>query len=178
MLGNKVRPYLLGWRTLFMLLILKPYKNVNIKGWKYFFGSFSIFRIEKGSLSLSNGSWFEQNCLLHCVDGVLSIGEKTLVNKGSMIVCMDSIHIGQNVLIADYVSIYDHDHDFGNREVFKTKPVVIKDDVWIGSHSVILKGVHIGEGSIIAAGSVVTKMVPSGELWGGVPAKFMKRIEP
>lgn len=53
-------------------------------------------------------------------------------------------------------------------------PVVIEDDVWIGANSTILKGVTIGEGSVVAAGSVVTKNVPAYTIVGGVPAKIIK----
>ena len=54
------------------------------------------------------------------------------------------------------------------------KPIVIGDDVWIGSRSLIMKGVHIGNGAIIGAGSVVTKDVPPYEIWAGNPAHFIK----
>ena len=54
-------------------------------------------------------------------------------------------------------------------------PIVIEDDVWIGARAIILKGVTIHTGSVIAAGSVVTKDIPPYEVWGGVPAKFISR---
>lgn len=55
-----------------------------------------------------------------------------------------------------------------------SKPIVIEDDVFIGAHSIILKGVNIGQGAIIAAGSVVTKSIPAYETWGGNPAKKIR----
>lgn len=58
----------------------------------------------------------------------------------------------------------------------KTAPVKIDDFVFIGARSIICKGVHIGEKSLVAAGSVVVKDIPAGELWGGNPAKFIKKI--
>ena len=51
----------------------------------------------------------------------------------------------------------------------------IGSDCWIGVGSTILKGVNIGDGSVIAAGSIVTKSIPSFEIWGGNPAKFIKK---
>ena len=50
-------------------------------------------------------------------------------------------------------------------------PVVLRDHVWIGANAVILKGVEIGRGAVVAAGAVVTKNIPPNEIWGGVPAK-------
>lgn len=57
----------------------------------------------------------------------------------------------------------------------KMDPPVIQDEVWIGANVVILRGVIIGKGSVIAAGAVVVKDVPEMEIWGGVPAKFLKK---
>lgn len=56
-------------------------------------------------------------------------------------------------------------------------PPIIADGVWIGAKVVILRGVHIGERSVIAAGAVVNRNVPCGEIWGGVPAKFIRRLK-
>ena len=72
------------------------------------------------------------------------------------------------------VTIMDNDfHYIDDND--NTKPVYIGDDVWIGCHSLVLKGVHIGDGAVIAAGSVVTKDVPSCSVVGGNPAKIIKR---
>ena len=54
-------------------------------------------------------------------------------------------------------------------------PITLEDDVWIGTSCVILQGVTIGKGSIIAAGSVVNKSIPANEVWAGVPARFIKK---
>ena len=55
-------------------------------------------------------------------------------------------------------------------------PIIIKRGAWIGAHSIILKGVTIGERSVVGAGSVVTKSIPNDELWAGNPARFIKKI--
>ena len=89
-----------------------------------------------------------------------------------------NVHIGNNVLIAGHVSFVgrrDHSFDVPGRTMWegtreKNGTTVVGDDVWIGSHAVILSGVRIGSGSIIAAGSVLTKDVPPCEIWGGNPA--------
>ena len=97
------------------------------------------------------------------------------LNTKVYIVCSSSITIGAGSVIGVGVSFRDTDgHHLlpANGEI--TKPVTIKDHVWIGANATILKGVTIGEGAVIAAGSVVTKDVPPYSLYGGVPAKLLK----
>lgn len=94
------------------------------------------------------------------------------------------IEVGNDVLIGGNTQIYDTDfHSIKYEERMetpdthvRTAPVKIEDGVFIGAHCIILKGVQIGAKSVVAAGSIVTKNIPSGELWGGVPAKFIKRM--
>ena len=105
------------------------------------------------------------------------------VQFGSFCEVTTPTHFGNNILLARNVSIVgrqDHtyndplktiwDGERGNNEL-----TIINDDVWIGSHSVIMSGVTIGKGSIVAAGSVVTKNIPPCEIWGGNPARLIKQ---
>jgi acetyltransferase-like isoleucine patch superfamily enzyme len=106
--------------------------------------------------------------------------------SSTAIICHDEINIGNNVKFGGNVVIYDTDFHsldkiqrrlpFEDRKNTVTRKVVIEDDVFIGAHSTILKGVNIGAGSIIGACSVVTKSIPSNEIWAGNPAKFIKSI--
>jgi len=177
LVSNRFRPIFFGFRTVLLLLMIRFSRKNRVEGWKYFFGSFGVFRFDGGFLDLKSGVWLEAGVLLHCISGRLSVGNRTFVNKGSLIASKQDIRIGNDVLIGDYVSIYDHDHGLLNRSEYATSPVKIEDNVWIGSHAVVLKGVSIGQGSVVAAGSVVTKSIPAGEVWGGVPARFIKSIE-
>lgn len=98
------------------------------------------------------------------------------INNYVNINCVEKIEIGYNVAISENVVIRDSDNHKIISEVANniTKPIKIGNNVWIGMNSIILKGVTIGDGAVIAAGSVVTKDVPSYTLVGGVPAKIIK----
>lgn len=102
----------------------------------------------------------------------ISIGENTIIGNSSFLDGRGRLTIGSHVDIASEVLIYTNEHDihspdFGN----SYGPVVIKDYVFIGPRAIILPGVTIGRGAVIAAGAVVTHNVPDYEIWGGVPAK-------
>lgn len=120
---------------------------------------------------------------IHCMSGKIQIGNNVGISNAAL-VCRSGITIKDWVKIGGNVKIYDNDFhsiDYLRRreavdESIQAEPVVIEEDAFIGAHSIILKGVTIGKRSIIAAGSVVTKRVPDDELWGGVPAKFIKKI--
>ena len=86
--------------------------------------------------------------------------------------------IGPHALIGSGCRFVDHDHGFASRAVPMARQatgseaaITLEEDVWIGAEAVILKGVTIGRGAIIAAGSVVTKSVGAFEIWGGLPAR-------
>ena len=86
------------------------------------------------------------------------------------------IEIGDDTLIASGCFFVDHDHGRHgdrpmNRQESVIEPISVGRNVWIGANVTVLKGVSIGEGAVVAAGAVVTMSVPSGQVWGGVPAK-------
>ncbi len=100
------------------------------------------------------------------------------------IVCHDEINIGNNVRIGGSTRIYDtdfHSLNSDERDVMvggnvRTAPVNIHDGAFIGAHCIILKGVTVGEDSIVGAGSVVARDIPDHEIWAGNPARLIRRI--
>lgn len=111
----------------------------------------------------------------------LTIGDKTSFESGLSLNCQVGIEIGSNCVISWDVCILDTDfHQIiynGGREPVKCAPIKIGDRVWIGARVTILKGVNIGEDSVVAAGSVVTKAFPPKSLIAGNPAKLIKPID-
>jgi acetyltransferase-like isoleucine patch superfamily enzyme/coenzyme F420-reducing hydrogenase beta subunit len=97
------------------------------------------------------------------------------INEGVEITCASKITIGEGATIARDVVIRDYDgHTIKELNYKIAKPITIGKHVWIGNRAMILKGVNIGDGAIIAAGAIVTKDVPAGVIVAGVPAKVLK----
>lgn len=111
--------------------------------------------------------------------GEVSIGDNSRIGIGSTII--GPVSIGNNVILAQHVVISGFNHGYADISIPITlqdclvKGVIIEDDCWIGANSVILPGVCIGKHSVIAAGSIVTKSVPSYTVAGGNPACIIKR---
>lgn len=96
------------------------------------------------------------------------------INNGVTIECFGEIRMGNKVGIAKNVFILDSDHHALSSGKPHTVPIRIGDGVWIGTRAIILKGVTIGDGAVIAAGAVVNRDVPPGTLVGGVPAVVLR----
>jgi acetyltransferase-like isoleucine patch superfamily enzyme len=111
------------------------------------------------------------------VDGNLEIGDNSFINPRSIIVASTCIKIGNNCAISWNCQLLDTDiHAMvaDGRPKERSLPISIGNKVWIGAGCTILKGVTIGDGCVIAAGSVVTGNIPAGTLAAGVPAKAIK----
>jgi acetyltransferase-like isoleucine patch superfamily enzyme len=112
---------------------------------------------------------------------ILEIGDDVGIS-GASISASESIRIGNRVLIGSGALITDSDaHALAASERFygsntRTAPVVIEDEVFIGARTIILKGVRIGKGSVIGAGSVVARDVPAGVIAGGNPCQVIKSL--
>lgn len=119
-------------------------------------------------------------------DAVLKIGHHTGIN-GTLIFCSKQIMIGNHVKIGGGCRIFDtnfHSVDWkvrmtdADKAIYNfSRPLYIGNNVFIGTGCIIGKGITIGDRAIIAAGSVVVKSVPADEIWGGNPAKFIKKVE-
>ncbi|WP_010529502.1 DapH/DapD/GlmU-related protein [Lentibacillus jeotgali] len=109
----------------------------------------------------------------------IKIGKNVFINSGCRFQDQGQIIIGDQSLIGHNVVLATINHDYHplNRGTMHLKPIVLKERTWIGSNTTILPGVTVGENSVVAAGSVVTKDVEPNTIVGGNPARFIANLE-
>lgn len=128
-------------------------------------------RISQGGvINFSKGILIEARTICSVSDGgVLSLGKMVGVNCNSMIMCHEKILIGDHTIMGSNVLVYDHDHLFAStdgvmRNKYKTSPVTIGQNCWIGANCIILRGTNIGDNCIIAAGSIIKGEYPANSI--------------
>jgi acetyltransferase-like isoleucine patch superfamily enzyme len=116
--------------------------------------------------------------------GGLRLGENVLIcSFANVIAACGEIVIEEYCMIAQHVSLIAANHSLTPGSWYRLQPLAarktgihLEPNVWIGCNSVVLPGCRVGRNSVVAAGSVVTKNIPPDEIWGGVPARFMRKI--
>jgi len=124
-------------------------------------------------VKIGKGSTIHMGAVFYNPRGII-IGEDTIIGEKAVLDGREKIMIGNHVDIASEVMIYNSQHDIEDENFQAVNaPVMIEDYVFIGPRTIILPGVKIGKGAVIAAGAVVTKDVPPFAICGGVPAKII-----
>lgn len=134
----------------------------------------TTLRMDKNSEIIASGNFdFFYGCDIILFEGAKLVLGNSFINSDAKIRCHKEIKIGDNCAISHDFTIMDSNaHSLnGDRG---TKPIIIEDNVWIGTRVTVVSGVTIGTGAVIAAGSVVTRDVPPHCLVAGVPAKVVK----
>jgi acetyltransferase-like isoleucine patch superfamily enzyme len=122
----------------------------------------------------------DEGTVLSAIEGRLAIGAGTILGHHCTIAAAESVTIGADCLLGEFVSVRDHDHAFDRLDLpvaaqgRRSAPVTIGDDVWIGAKATITAGVRIGDHAIIGAGAVVTSDVEALAIVAGVPARFVR----
>ena len=132
-------------------------------------------RVGGGWRNINNYASIARDCRIDYPWNV-SIGELSSIGSGAWVYALDKIAIGKNVCIGEDVRLITGSHDVSSPHFdLATKPITINDNVWIATGAIVLPGVTIGEGAVIAAAAVVTKDVEPWAVVGGNPAKFIKK---
>ena len=166
-------------------------QKIRYFGYKPFFKSTrGVFRIEEGvtilgfeNIELGENITFMKNSYIYAHDnGKLTIGDNFTINTNSQLgASFGKIEIGDNCAIAPNCVLRASNHNFENTNIPFIKQghtfgeIILEDDVWIASNSVITANTKIGKSSIIGAGSVVTKNIEPFSIMGGVPAKLIRK---
>lgn len=133
----------------------------------WFYRKIMNFKIEKGSHVF-------MGCHFDC-SGNLIIGKNSVINANCRFDVRGTIKIGENVSISSDVIILTADHDMDTINMQgRDRKVILEDYVWVGTRAMIMPGVTIGRGAVVAAGAVVTKNVEAFKVVAGVPAKVIK----
>lgn len=150
----------------FELMVLRWVSHIPSHVFRKFIYRLAGVKIGKGSVIHMWANFFDPTGI--------SIGEDTIIGDHAFLDGRDKLVIGNHVDIASFVMIYNSEHDLESED-FKARvePVSIEDYVFIGPRAIILPGVKIGKGAVVAAGAVVVKDVPEFTVVGGVPAKVI-----
>jgi acetyltransferase-like isoleucine patch superfamily enzyme len=175
-------------QTMYLRLILRKHGVVygkNLKGNQCKIQAWG--RIELGDnvelLSYPDGETYKTCLITWHASSLIKIGNNCYLN-GTVIHSRSSVTIGENCMFGAGTVILDSDFHSTSvdpeirrgQEAARSRPVVIGNNVWVCRNAIILKGVHIGDNSIIGAGSIVTKDVPPSQVFGGNPAHFIREV--
>ncbi|WP_160725765.1 acyltransferase [Bacillus sp. USDA818B3_A] len=180
LINNVVNKYKFRKNGLEIRPDLKIYGQINIRGKNIKFGKGIRIHSSKKSNVIGGDT---QTVFKTISKGQILIGDNCGISNSTFI-SQSMIKIDNNVMIGGSCKFYDtdfHSIDYQSRMAVPdvtvvSKPIHIEEGVFIGAHSIILKGVTIGKYSVIGAGSVVASNIPEGEIWAGNPAKFIKRV--
>ncbi|MCL5276213.1 MAG: acyltransferase [Deltaproteobacteria bacterium] len=134
---------------------------------------------DEGKIIIGNNVTIADFVVLFAENAEIRIGDNTGAEIGTQIIAIKSVTIGEFCLIAAYCVIRDMNHGMDISvpmalQKQEADPIVIGNDVWLGSHVVVTAGSKIGNGSVIGANAVVTSNIPAGAIAVGVPAKVVR----
>jgi acetyltransferase-like isoleucine patch superfamily enzyme len=131
-------------------------------------------------IAIGDNSYLSAHCVLNTFNGWIKLGRNCTINSYAILYGHGGLQIGNDVRVAPQVMIMPMNHIYKDPHVpiwkqgIKAKGIKIEDDVWLGAGAIVLDGVNIGKGSVIGAGAVVTKDIPSYSIATGVPARVIK----
>ena len=187
--GFVIKPFLKSTKGILFLgasVKLSPLSKISFGSTVFIDDNVEINALSKKGVIFGDNVTIRKNTIIECTGVIRELGEGIIVgnnvgiSQNAFIQVRGLVEIGSNIMIGPNVSIFSENHSFAKIDELLTnqptirKGVKIENNVWIGANSTILDGVVVGEGSIIAAGSVVNKSIPKFSIVGGVPAKIIK----
>ncbi len=167
------------WRRVRLMWLRARFSRANFGARNDIRAGFKLRLAPGARFQTGEACVLDYDTTLEC-SGALTIGARVIFGHHCTIGCKDSIEIGDDCLLAEMVSIRDHDHNFERTDVpireqgATCAPVKIGRDVWLGAKVTVLRGVTIGDGAIIGANAVVTRDIPAGAIAVGIPARVVK----
>ncbi len=171
---------MLLWRYLWRRLLTPAGWRWRTAGMVFFGRRLAIQIGRRGRLDLGRFVWIGDGTKIRCHEGVVEIGDKTVFGQECTISAYQRVRIGEQCVIADRAMFIDFDHGVVDvetpirRQGIYKRDVEVGSNVWIGYGACILRGIRVGDNSVIGTNSVVTRDVPANAVVGGVPARVLR----
>jgi acetyltransferase-like isoleucine patch superfamily enzyme len=172
------------WRYLWRRLLTTAGRRWRTAGMLFLGRRLELQIGRKGEIRFGRFVWIGDGTKIRCHEGVVEIGDKTVLGQECTISAYQRVRIGEQCVIADRAMFIDFDHGVVDVErpirhqgIYK-RDTIVGSNVWIGYGACILRGVRVGDNAIIGTNSVVTGDVPANAVVGGVPARVIRMREP
>lgn len=173
----------LAWRYAWRRLLTPAGRRWRTDGFVFFGHGLEIEIGKSGRVDFGRFVWIGDRTKVRCHEGLVEIGPKTVMGQECTITAYQHVRIGEQCVIADKAMFIDFDHGVVEVErpirtqgIYK-RDVEVGSNVWIGYGACVLRGVRVGDNSIIGTNSVVTKDVPANAVVGGIPARILRMRE-
>jgi acetyltransferase-like isoleucine patch superfamily enzyme len=166
----------LGWRR----FLTPTGRRIALDGMVFLGGGVQIQIGKKARVRFGRWTWIGHGTKIRCHEGEVRIGDKTVLGQECTISAYQHVSIGEQCIVADRVMLIDFDHNVAEverpirRQGIYKRDVHVGNNVWIGYGAQILRGVSVGDNSIVGASAVVTKDVPANAVVAGAPARVIR----
>ena len=171
------------WRYLWRRALTRAGRRWHTAGMLFLGRGLELEIGNKGAIDFGRFVWIGDGTKIRCHEGVVEIGQKTVMGQECTISAYQRVRIGEQCVIADRAMFIDFDHGVVEVErpirqqgIYK-RDVEVGSNVWIGYGACILRGVSVGDNSIVGTNSVVTKDVPANSVVAGIPARIIRMRE-
>ncbi|HVD86606.1 MAG TPA: acyltransferase [Solirubrobacterales bacterium] len=171
------------WRYLWRRLLTSAGWRWRTAGLVFFGRRLELAIARRGAVRFGRFVWIGDGTKIRCHEGVVEIGEKTVIGQECTISAYQRVRIGEQCVIADRAMFIDFDHGVVEVErpirlqgIYK-RDVEVGSNVWIGYGACVLRGVRVGDNAIVGTNAVVTKDVPANAVVGGIPARIIRMRE-